>query len=378
MDQQAVIDIDRELDKTKSKVFLESNTAFLGSIMCSLEFKWDDSIPTASVNGIHMKWNPKWFISLPEATRKTVLVHELWHVAKLHFVRQGNRKHTEWNQACDISINNGLEDDGYTFQGTVPWLNQDYSGLSEEQIYEKLVDSEEEQNKSPWLADPKEEENDIEEITSQQKQETVNVVVKAIQTAKMLKQWSDSIGKVEELVNTFLKPVIPWQTLLYNFFSSMISDIVSWSRPNRRYQDMYLPSKREDDTMLKNLHYYFDVSGSVTRREVERFNTELLYIKQMFNPEKITLVQFDTQISDVRVIEQNEDFDGLVVHGRGGTNLKAVRNHIHETKPTAVIIFSDLVCKPMQELDYRVPVIWIVVGNTKANPSFGTVIHLKE
>lgn len=377
MDQQTV-NIERELDRTKSKVFLESNAAFLGSIMCSLEFKWDESIPTACVDGISMKWNPKWFLSLPETTRKTVLVHELWHVARLHHIRGESRNHQDWNHACDLCINNGLEDDGYSFEGTVPWLDQQYSGLSEEQIYEMLVKEQKPRNESPWLAEPKEEESDLGQLTTQEKQETVNIVVKAIQTAKMLKQWSDSIGKVQELINTFLKPVIPWETLLYNFFSAMISDDSSWSRPNRRYQDMYLPSKREDDTMLKNLHYYFDVSGSVGKKEVERFNTELLYIKEVFKPEKITLVQFDTQISDVRVIEDNEDFSGLVVHGRGGTNLKAVRDHIHETKPTAVIIFSDLVCRPMAQLDYNIPVIWIVIGNPKAKPHFGTVLHIKE
>lgn len=365
------MNLEKEMDKTKSRVFLGNNAAFLGTIMCSLEFSWDSDIPTACTNGTYMKWNPTWFLSLPEATRCTVLVHELWHVARLHAIRGEGKKHREWNWACDFIINNGMEDDGYTFEGTEPCLDQEYSGMSEEEVYEKLVENDFEISPSSWSGD-------IEPPTSIEKQQTVSIVVKAIQTVKMLGQYSKMVANIEELVEGMLKPVIPWQRLLYNFFDAMVSDEYSWKRPNRRYQDMYLPCKTEDDIMLKNLHYYFDVSGSVDTEQLRRFNTELKHVKTTFNPERMTLIQFDTSIRCTELIESNAVFDKLKAIGRGGTDLEPVREHIHKTKPTAAIIFSDLDCPPMEPLDFKIPIIWIVIGNPDVRPSFGTVIHLTE
>lgn len=367
--------LDKELDKTKSKVFLENNAAFLGCVMCSLTFRWDSSVPTACTDGLSLSWNPEWFISLPEETRKTVLIHELWHVARLHSIRAGTRRAKEWNWACDIVINNGLEDDGYSFVGTDPWINQDYSGLSEEEIYEKLIDENEEMSNSPWLAEG-EPECDLKEQDTTEQQQILSVVVKAVQTAKLMKQSSDATSTIEELINKLMKPVIPWQTLLYRFFDSLMSDEFSWKRPNRRYEDIYLPSRVEDDSFLKNLNYYFDVSGSVTLEEIARFNTEVKFIKDTFNPEKLTIVQFDTKIRDELVVESNDSFDKLRVIGRGGTRLQPVRRHILDSKPTAAIIFSDLCCPPMQELGVDIPIVWVVIANPETNPKFGTVIHI--
>lgn len=53
--------LDRDLDRTKTRVFLGKNAAFLGPLMCSLEFKWDTTIETAATNGLMIKWNPYYF-----------------------------------------------------------------------------------------------------------------------------------------------------------------------------------------------------------------------------------------------------------------------------------------------------------------------------
>ncbi|MFP3693432.1 DUF2201 family putative metallopeptidase, partial [Burkholderia sp. SIMBA_048] len=83
--------LNRELDRTKSAVFLGKTAAFLGSILCSHNFVWSEEVPTAATNGITLWWNPSWFTKLPVETRKTVLVHELWHPARLHMLRLNGR-----------------------------------------------------------------------------------------------------------------------------------------------------------------------------------------------------------------------------------------------------------------------------------------------
>ena len=135
-------ELQRELDKVKSKVFMGRDAAFLAPLMCSMNFIWSKSIPTAATNGLTLWWNPVWFMHLPPQTRETVLVHELWHPARLHMMRCGSRDHKIWNYACDIRINNDLEKQGYKFDMTMPWLDHqfDVSGNQpEEAIYNELI-----------------------------------------------------------------------------------------------------------------------------------------------------------------------------------------------------------------------------------------------
>ena len=55
---------DRALEKVKAAVFIGSNAAFLGCLMCGINFSWDSNIETAGVTETSFKWNPEWFDSL--------------------------------------------------------------------------------------------------------------------------------------------------------------------------------------------------------------------------------------------------------------------------------------------------------------------------
>jgi predicted metal-dependent peptidase len=368
----------RELDRTKSAVFLGSNAAFLGSLMCSLTFSWTRDIETAATNGIDLYWNPDWFKALPQKTRESVLLHELWHVARLHMVRLGTRDPKTWNIACDARINNDLENEGYTFGGTKPYLNHDYdlNGIApEEDIYDLLS----RQNPLPpapngWGGTK--EEGDILPPDNAQKQAAVNAVVQAVQSAKMMGQAGNIPGDIEETLRQFLEPVIPWEVVLMQFFTDLLTEDYSWRRPNRRYCDMYLPSRFTDDGRLEHLAYYLDVSGSITKQDILRFNSEVKYIQTVLKPQRLTLVQFDTRITAVKEFQESDPFDEIRVIGRGGTCLVPVREHIRETEPTAAIIFSDLCVKPMEPLGRDTPVIWVATGNPGATVPFGKLIHI--
>ena len=103
----------REYDRTQAQAFLGKSAAFFGSLLCSLKFSWQrENCDTAQTDGTELQFNPDFFVWLKPETRKTVLMHELWHVGYLHGVRQGSRDPEFWNYACDIYINNQLEDDG--------------------------------------------------------------------------------------------------------------------------------------------------------------------------------------------------------------------------------------------------------------------------
>lgn len=91
---------DRALEKVKAAVFIGSNAAFLGCLMCRLNFRWSTEVKTAGVSDTTFLWNPDWFDSLTKEERKGVLLHELWHIALLHGLRVGSRDPKKWNIAC--------------------------------------------------------------------------------------------------------------------------------------------------------------------------------------------------------------------------------------------------------------------------------------
>lgn len=370
--------LDKELDKVKSQIFLNNNAAFYGSVLCSLSFVWDESVKTAGTDGISIYWCPNFFKSLKPTTRKTVLVHEIRHVAHLHELRRQNRNEEIWNYACDIRLNNDLENDGYSFEG-IEWVWKDhsfdkYEKMCEEDIYDELM-----KKATPIPSSGAWGQNDggdLKPTPKDKKQTVVNTVVRAIQQAKILNGAGSVPGNLEQIIESFLKPIIPWERALMEFFTDMFEEDYSWRRPNRRYKDVYMPSLIEmDEGRLDYLAYFIDVSGSITDSEIHRFNSEVKYIQTMLKPKRLSLIQFDTQIQKVDEFTEDDAFKKIQVIGRGGTDLDCVHEYIEKHKPTAVVVFSDLRCRPMQPLRSKIPVLWVVT-NSGRTPPYGKMIRI--
>ncbi|AHC56551.1 hypothetical protein JJJA_0035 [Achromobacter phage JWDelta] len=379
------VDLTRELDRAKAKAFLDSNSAFLGPILVGLRFAWDKTVETACTDGIDLKWNPDWFISLQPPARVTVLMHEIWHVARLHLIRRNGRDPLWWNYACDIWINNQLERDKFSFKGIENcWKDQQYHGKTEEEIYAAIYDP---QSPPPPPASGSFGEDggagDMQEspggVTDAQREEILSTVTQAMHQAGISGNPGSMPGDTERLITQFLKPVVPWQSLLQRFFNDMQDEDYSWSRPNRRFDDIYLPHRFLDDGKLEHLAYYLDVSGSITQQDLLRFNSEVKHVWDHYQPQKMSLIQFDTRISHVEEIEEGHRLDEVKIKGGGGTCLKPVREHIIKNRPTAAIIFSDMEVAPMEKLPFDIPVIWVVLGGRSSHkPSFGEVIIIPQ
>lgn len=371
--------LDYELDVVKTAAFLDKSAAFLGPLMCGMDFVWTKDIPTAATDGVTIFWNPDWFQKIPKKSRETVFVHELWHPADLHFLRRGDRDPTDWNHAGDININNGLERDGYSFEGLEGcWKDQKYWGMAVEDIYEDVKQTP--PPCAPWGpgTEPPEDGSGLGDMldnaTPEQQQKIINNVVQAIHAADAANEPGAVPGHVRQTVNKFLRPIVPWDVMFARFFEDRCQDDYSYSRPNRRYPDIYMPSLQADQRLV-HIIFYEDVSGSITDAECLRFNSEVKHIKDRYNPEKLTLVQFDTKIQSEVTLTENDVFDEVVIVGRGGTCLKEVRDHIMKHNPTCAVIFSDLWVQPM-EPGPKCPILWVAVNNKDATVPFGQLIHI--
>lgn len=366
-------ELNRLLDKTMGQTFIGKADAFLGSLLGSSDVHWSRDIPTAATDGVSIWINPEFFQHSPQNLRNFALVHELWHIGRLHPLRRGNREPEPWNWACDYVINQDMVDSGHSFAPFPALLEPAYKGKSEEEIYELLM-----QNGAPMVAPGIGDLIGGGSITPADEMAAINKVVTAVQSAHMGNQAGSIPGGIKEIINKFLKPIVPWQKLLNDFFQDLQDSHYSWARPNRRYPDIYLPSRLDDDGRLESLNWYIDVSGSITTKDELRFSSELKHVLEHFKPKMITVIQFDTRIQKVDVFNDGDPFDEIEIVGRGGTSLVCVREHIEQTNPTAAIVFSDLYCEPMEKLSYDVPVIWVVVNHAGAGIPFGKKIHINN
>lgn len=377
-------ELDRELDKTKAKVFMGKGTAaFLGPVLCSLDFIWCTKTKTAATDGRKVWWNPAFFMYLSPETRATVLVHELWHPALLHGIRRFGRDPKIWNQACDYRINNDLKVSGFSFVG-IEWCcldpTIDANGrLAEEEIYDLISSGAlTPPPPMPGMDEGDWGDGDMLEPSDEDTQKVVEMVLRAVHQHKLSGGAGDIPIVIQETLDKFLTPIVPWEKELMQFCTDLVESGYTWSRPNRRYPHIYLPSIQMEEERLRHIVYYLDVSGSCSNHDVLRFNSEVKFIKEVLRPEKLTLVQFTCEIVHESVFLDEDPFEETVRYGTGGTSLSCVREHMLKHRPTAAIVFSDLDCSPMAKLPFDIPVIWCAVRAAGRSVNFGKLIHMRN
>ena len=372
-------DLKKKLDNLALKVIREPNLAFIGSFLFNLEIEVDSSIPTACTNGVYLKVNPDFFYNkLSKEERFFTIIHELWHIAKLHSLRMEDRDPFIWNMACDYHINWLIDSDKRRSWTILPQrpkgalYDKKYADMSEEEIYDDLI------KKAKEL--PPDYVPDLQKSSKAEQTEALHKVNSTLQIAK--NQGLGVDNAYTEFFKEFVKPTLNWRRILKKFCTEQLDKgDYTWRRPNRRFQDIYLPSlDYSDQGTLTHLMYFLDVSGSISEEDIKIFNSEIKGIKESLNPDKLTLVQFDTEICRIDVFTKDMPFSNIEVVAGGGTSYDEVRDLILKEKPTAVLIFTDLCCSPMQKVN-KIPVMWITRYKDRKyreNPLFGKILEIKD
>lgn len=381
-------ELNKAWDELVVAVFKGSNRAFYGSLLCSLELKWDETVATASVTSdMEILWNPQFFLGLPKETRKFVLLHEIEHIARLHMLRTGTREHKRWVYACDYEINLAQVDEGLTYEGTHPLISEKFRGMTAEEIYEHLESDEQDKSDSngSWgdgspdvqQGDPKNGDGQADQgLTQAQASKIINAVAKAVQAEKISGYTTEKTAAVETILNQFLKPSLDWNKFLRRYMTDKLKKQLTWKRRNKRFPGIYLPTRRQDKKGLTNITFYLDTSGSITDKMVEIFNSEVKYVFEHFQPKSLNVVQFDTEIRHEIQYNRGTRIKQMAVSGRGGTSLECVHEHIIKTRPNIVVVLSDLECLPMNRLNGQ-EILWIVFDNPQAQVYQGRVFHVK-
>lgn len=363
--------IDKLFDVTKGKLFFEKCAGFFGPLLCQLEFKWTWDIDTAAISHDTLYWNPDFFMSIDPKTRVTVLAHEIKHNADLDGVRVGNRDPELWNEAADHAINLFLQEHGYYMDGFPYLMNPKYKGWAREDIYDDLLKKSEAGGGTKPKPNPMG--KDIIPTKKEDASKAIANVVAAAQTARMTNKAGDIPGDTALVLDKFLFPKLPWNVLLHNFFTAMVQDDRSYARPSRRHEEIIMPGNM-GRSGLEHLIYFIDISGSTTDEQVHQANSEIKYIQEDLEPEKLTVVTFDTKVCDEFHFERGEAYDGIKVHGRGGTSLAPVYAYAKKNQATAMVILTDLEVRFPP--DPGIPIIFVCVDNPNKTVPYGTVVHM--
>ncbi len=369
IDQQL---LNRQFSKAKIGLMSLPSSAFVCTILFSLEQSWNERIPTAGTDGARLIINPQWFMGLNSKEQIGLLAHEAWHVAFDHLSRGEHYDKVKYNIAADHVINLMLLDAGMELpQGAL--ADRQYKGMSTEEIYKVLPDP-----------DPNEEipgtGSDIMEVTGTADEQAAkhqaikDIVVKASVQSKVSGDVAGTIpGDIERALEEILNPKLDWFQILMNYMNGFDKTDYSYRRPNKRHMPEFILPGLYGESM-DELALAFDASGSVSQEEFGAYFGETRYMRELLNPTKTTIIEFDTRINSVHELAQEDSMDDISFTGGGGTDLQPVFDHFKDNPPTVLVIFSDLYCRQIKE-DPGYPVIWISVNNRNAEVLFGELIH---
>jgi len=372
----------------KQRLNLVLDEPFFGSLLLNLRLIEDTSVPTFSVNAVTLRFNPQFAESLTDAQLRGVLVHEVCHCALLHPFRRAGRELRKFNRAADYAINNFLQNyvhetgrRGRLASYELPdgvLINHAFDRFSAEQIYELLPDSgqsgdagEQGQNES--------EQPSAGEFEDAPQQDAAHAESEAQWKVALTQAVAVARGQGQQclarFVNETLRPALPWQNVLRNFFRDLASDDYSWARPNKRFlpYDIYLPSLRSPS--LGEIVVALDTSGSITQKLLAEFLAEVQALLDAGRPRKLHLLDCDASVHSAQEFLPDDRID-MHPQGGGGTDFRPVFDHVAEQNvdPAALVYLTDLEgAFPDTAPPY--PVLWVSYGADAA--PFGEVLQIR-
>ena len=404
----------------KAKAQLVLNHPFFGTLCLGMGFKWDASVGTAAVDYDNIYVSPAFAASLSDSELMFVLAHECMHPALGHNSRRGARDRFKWNVACDVVINQHLEEQGVGKRPALgvfePEMFAEADGFSE-RVYTLLPedlegdepgdepgddgdepgddvddgdepgkpsrrkgDQNDDEGKGGKRLKPMDDCRDAKTDPASRAEQEAKWKVKVAQAAVAAKMMGKLSGGLARLVGQLIEPQVSWRDQLANFMVKCADDCRSWSRFARRWlpQGVFAPA-RSGETMPP-IVVAIDTSGSVGEAELRTFVSELNGITSQCCPAKTTVVYFDSCVAGVDEFDKGEPVT-LNPRGGGGTDFAPVMDYVATNCDDAacVVVLTDLCCDSFG-VSPQCPVLWCAVRSRGYEPStnvpFGEVLTI--
>jgi predicted metal-dependent peptidase len=130
-------DCDKAMSKAKIELMGSDDCTFFIHCVLTLIHIWDDTMPTAWTDGVHVGYNRAFFMTCSEEERVGLILHETLHVVFMHMLRLMGFDPKKWNRACDYVINLIIISRGFKLPKGGLYDTQ-YRDMFAEQVYALL------------------------------------------------------------------------------------------------------------------------------------------------------------------------------------------------------------------------------------------------
>ncbi len=380
-----------------ARIALLLKKPFFGNMATRLKLIEKPEIGTAATDGRHLWYAPEFIERLNPKQTEFLLAHEVLHVAFEHMLRRGDRDPQAWNVACDYAINQILVDEGIGETPTgndAPLLDDQYRGLSSEQIFDKLSDYQKQLKTLDVHIDldkgeikvPNKDGGTtsvpIPKMTDAEKNALKDEIKNSLlQSAKAAQ--ASGAGNVpkglERLINDITSPKLDWRSMLRQTIRSQIKNNYTWMRPSRKMYSTNAVLPGLDVQNELDICVSIDTSGSISEKMLQDFLGEINGIAEEFDDYKIKIWCFDTEVHSP---ETFETWDGKEIvnykpAGYGGTDIGVNWRWMqeNEVKPQLLVCFTDgETWDQWGDSDYC-ETLWVIHTNDRVKPPFGQTVY---
>lgn len=387
-----------------SKIDLTRKYPFLGSLVMSVGYEFDMSIPTMAATTIpsnRIIVNPVFFNTVFKNRKERVfgVAHEVLHIFCEHISRAMERNYDMmlFNVAADFFINGHLHqiDPSYNHLELPKWVLHDpkYYNMSADEIYFLLLkESENNPNsaagkygkvgefgkdgkQSPMDEISKEKVSEATKLDNQQK------VITAIKNAQLDKNIGSGYGNLVNFFSEGLTPKLCWTELLADYMTRAKVNSYTYNRISRKSTNIIFPSITGNHI---NVAWGIDTSGSMSEDDYTQAASEAQGVMNQFDSWVVNVLTCDTKAHVIDTLF-SENCDNITnvnkkLIGGGGTDMTPMVeliNELEETPDVLVIVTDGYI--PEIKTDSEIPTIVVVTksGNKKLTLNNYPVIHIE-
>ena len=371
----------------KARIKLVLDDPFFG-VICMRWEVIEGQTDTMATDGNNLYYAVDFVQSLSDDELVGIIVHEAMHVALLHMLRLGNRDFDTANRAMDYAINPTIDQKYKLPDGGCN--DPKYAGMTYEDIYDDLMKNppppppqgggsgnQKGNGSGTWgqVMAPKNKngqamtESEAKVMEADMKSAISNAMAVAKKQGKMP-------ANIERFIDKLLKPQVDWRDKLRAIVTGLYPADYTWSKFNRRLADVgiYAPSIVREGA--GEIVVGIDTSGSIGKKELTTFFSELAAISEEVNPEKVHVLYIDSVVAGVDTFEMGDEIVARP-RGGGGTDFRPAFKWADDNgiSPQALVYFTDMYGS-FPETPPHYPVIWISTSDINTAP-FGEVINVR-
>jgi predicted metal-dependent peptidase len=375
--------IDDDLIKTahhtliKARMSLLFKHPFFGQLALRLTLVPSDRswCPTAATDGRKFYFNPAFIAQLDDKENVFLVAHELGHCIYEHFMRVGDRDPQLWNIAGDYIINNTLDTDvvkkgdyARIITYVKPFLNHKYDGWTTEEVYNDLLEQQQNGGKPEedgdlidvhldmsGGGDGNEDGDGVEvpgglsgkpaPLSEEEQKQLQNEMKDAFIQAATAVGASNVPGDMKRMVTNLLEPQMDWRDIIRAQVESSLKSNYTFMRPARKGWHMAAILPGMDRDVQIDVAIAIDTSGSISQLMLTEFVSEIAGIMDQYDQYSLKIWQFDTAVYgyDEFTSDDGRDIREYKIKGGGGTDFMVNWAYMEEKEidPDQFIVFTD-------------------------------------